>query len=286
MRCSTPSVAPRVCLATALLAICLACSSRAQAQGPACIKAYEEVQVRRRESQFIAARDAAVTCASGCPAVLAKDCATWIGELEAAIPRVMLEARDGNGTPLVDVQVTIDGKPRVQQLQGRAIEVDPGPRTFVFSTKGAGDVRVQTVVVEFEKNQRVSAQFMDLYPTARHTPIPTSTWVFAGVSAIGLGTAAVFGTMAWSLRQDLEDKACAPDCPGTDVARLGRLTTVTDVSLGVGLTAAVGAVAIWLATRPAPRPPRQNLSLRSPWAPTMFAHPAAGGGKVGAAWVW
>ncbi len=264
----------------------LICAWPARAQDPACIKAYEDVQVRRRESLLITARDAAVTCASSCPPVLAKDCATWIGELEAAIPRVVLEARDGNGTPIVDVQVSIDGKPAVQQLQGRAIEVDPGPRTFLFSTAGAASVRLKTVVVEFEKNQRVSAQFTDLFPHTRNAPLPTATWAFAGVGVAATGTATVLGTMAWSLREDLEQQDCAPDCPGADVARLGRLTTITDVSLGIGITAAAGAVAIWLVTRPAPVRKQTSLSLREPWAPRLFAAPTPGGAKLNAAWTW
>lgn len=265
---------------------CLAYASPARAQDPACIKAYEDVQVQRRESHVIAARDAAVTCASTCPPVLAKDCATWIGELQAAIPRVVLEARDGNGTPMVDVQVTIDGKPAVQQLQGRAIEVDPGPRTFVFSTTGAASVRLQTVVVEFEKNQRVSAQFTDLFPQTRNVPVPTATWVFTGASVVAVGTAAVFGTRAWSLRQDLEQQECAPDCPGADVSRLGRFTTITDVSLGIGITAAASAVAVWLVTRP-PAPRKQtNVSFRPPWSPRVFAAPTSGGANLHATWVW
>ena len=33
-------------------------------------------------------------------------------------------------------------------LQGRTIEVDPGPHTFTFATKGAANVSVQTVMVE------------------------------------------------------------------------------------------------------------------------------------------
>ncbi len=286
MLCFISNLAFRVCVAVAVTVIGLTLTSPVAAQDPACIKAYEDVQVLRRESRFINARDAAVTCASGCPPVLARDCATWIGELEAAIPRVLLEARDGNGTPLVDVQVTIDGKPAVQKLQGRAIEVDPGPRTFVFATAGATSVRIQTVVVEFEKNQRVSAQFADLFPHTRNAALPAATWMFAGASAAAVGTAAVFGTMAWSLRQDLEKQGCAPDCPGAEVARLGRLATITDVSLGIGITAAVGAVAVWLVTRPVPSRKPTNLSLHQRLAPRVFSAPTAGGAMLNTAWAW
>lgn len=268
------------------LTLALACSKPLHAQDKACIQSYEDAQVRRRDSQLIAARQAAVRCASGCPSSLAKDCAQWIGEIESSIPRVVLEARDANGTSLVDVSVSIDGKPMASQLQGRTVEVDPGPHVFVFTTKGADDVRLQTVVVESEKNHRISAQFPDYFLARRSAPIPKIAWVFAGTGGVALGAAAVFGALAWSQRQDLEKQDCAPACPGQDVSRLSRTATIADVSLAFGVTALAGAAAVWLVTRPPAANRASNEGVLQGSRPLFYALPLPHGAAFGTRLLW
>jgi hypothetical protein len=139
------------------------------------------------------------------------------------------------------------------------------------------------VVVEAEKNQRVSAQFPDFFLSKRNAPTPKVTWLFAGVGVVSMGTAAVFGTMAWNQRQELEERGCAPDCPGNDVARLNRLTTITDVSLGVGITAIAGAIAVWWVTRP---PEATNVAVGRVSMPLLYAMPMEGGASVGTRLSW
>src|SRR5262249_46652328 len=88
----------------------------------ACIEAHPSVQRFRRTGALRDALRAATECGrDACPRLVVTDCATWVTELEALVPTVVFEARDSAGNEVSDVRVSIDGKPLVDRLDGKAV---------------------------------------------------------------------------------------------------------------------------------------------------------------------
>ncbi len=231
----------RVALVAALLLV----PSVARAED--CIAAYEQTQTARKDGKLMTARKEAAICArADCPALLARDCSKWIGELDASIPTVVLDARSAKGTELVDVKVKVDGQPLVEKIDGKAIQVDPGARTFVFEAAGAPSVEKMVVVREGEKNRRISVTIATddppKPPKDAAGPIPIGVWIFGGVSVAALATSAIFAIDGLGKKSDLD--GCKPHCSSSDVDAMSARFTFADVALGAGIMA--GAAAVWL----------------------------------------
>src|SRR5580704_17589938 len=76
----------------------------------ACFRAVDEGQKLRATRKFVSARDQFIQCArSVCPALVRKDCAQWLSEVEVSLPSVVFGARDVQGRDVFDVRVTVDG---------------------------------------------------------------------------------------------------------------------------------------------------------------------------------
>jgi hypothetical protein len=214
-----------------------------------CIGAYEATQTLRKDGKLMTARKEAALCARAeCPAILARDCSKWIGELDASIPTVVLDARSPKGAEVADVHVKLDGMTLVEKIDGKAIQVDPGAHTFVFEVPGSAAVEKSVVVREGEKNRRISATIA----TSSSTPapskddgvgaIPLGVWIFGGVSVAALATSAIFAIDGLGRKSDLD--ACKPHCSPDDVDAMNARFTFADVALGAGVMA--GAAALWL----------------------------------------
>ncbi len=128
----------RTWLAGALALSVLSLSGGASAAKPEglkqqCVEAYEQTQSLRKSASLRSARASALTCAqAGCPAVVKKDCAAWLTELDQSLPSVVLSARDKAGQETTAVRVFVDNEPLVERLDGRAVALDPGAHTFRF----------------------------------------------------------------------------------------------------------------------------------------------------------
>jgi hypothetical protein len=102
-----------------------------------CSDAYSQAQSLRDDHKLVKAREQLRVCARNkCPAFIAKDCATWLDQVEAALPSVVLEAKDGKGNDVSQVKVTMDGQPFADKLIGAAMPIDPGEHKFVFEAPG------------------------------------------------------------------------------------------------------------------------------------------------------
>jgi hypothetical protein len=168
-----------------------------------CTEAYSAAQTLRDAHRLIVARDSLRVCAqSRCSAFIAKDCAAWLVDTEARIPHVVLAATEG-GVSTQDVVVTMDGEPLAGKLDGRAIDVDPGQHTFVFTSKGGAKVERQVVVREGNGVQEVAATFE---APAAVTPAP----VPASVTPAALTPAPVSAAPVTPATGDHVDGAPAP----------------------------------------------------------------------------
>lgn len=252
-----------------------------------CGAAYEAAQEQRSSGKLRQARESLVTCSqSGCKDFIKKDCAKWLAEVEASIPTVVFSAKAGK-EDLTDVTVSLDGETLAASLDGRALPMDPGTRTFVFEHAKHGKKEVKFVVKEGGKSQTVEVEFVAGQAPAtgdttgdRGTTVGTEdvkeskalAYVLAGVGALGIGGFVYFGLSGNSDKNSLE---CADSktCTDEDLDPIKKKYLYADISLGVGIVSL--GVATYLLLKP-------SKKAQAPSADAARLHvdflPARGGG--------
>jgi hypothetical protein len=237
-----------------------------------CIDANSKAQDLRREGKLSAASEQLRACANpSCPAMVRDDCTRRLDELDKAQPTIVFEAKDGAGRDLTAVQVTVDGKPLVESLNGTAVAVDPGAHTFAFGVAGQSPVTQQFVLSEGEKGRRervVIAATASVVPApARVAPGapsvqstvsagPNTTkrmvgYITGGVGVALLGLTTYYGVTASSRDSDSKTAANSPD-PNVQATRstlydqAKQAQTYAYVSGGIALAAIVTGVALVL----------------------------------------
>jgi hypothetical protein len=224
-----------------------------------CLAAASKAQRLRATHMLVEARDQLRVCAGAqCPAVVRTDCATWLADADRALPTVVLMARTGAGTALVDVRVTIDGQPLASKLDGQAISVNAGLHTFHFESETGASSDQQLLVNEGERNRAVAvvlapaatAQTPPSDDSARERSAHSHTsnwlgWVLGGAGVLGLGVGTVFGVVT------LGDKRSA-HCDDNDVCDPGTVggiksaALVSDIGWIAGGTLLAAGVAVVL----------------------------------------
>ena len=273
-------------LAGALSLSALALSGGASAAKPEglkqqCVEAYEQTQSLRKSASLRSARDSALTCAqAGCPAVVKKDCAAWLTELDQSLPSVVLSARDKAGQETTAVRVFVDNQPLVERLDGRAVALDPGAHTFRFELDGAPPSELHTLIREGEKNRPIEITFAPPAPprpaegATPSTSPPVAVFVLGGVGVLALGSFATFALLGQAQKRDLE-KSCAPFCTDEEVGRVRTKLLIGDISLVTGIVALGAATTFFFLDRRAPAaPPAPHASVRFDF------HPLPGGGAA------
>lgn len=275
----------RLALASAWLALAAVGSARAadpkdvKAAKIACVQASDKAQTLKSDGKLIDAREQLLACArESCPAPVRKDCTRRLGELEDALPTIVIGAKDAGGKDVIDVKVRIDGVVVLEKLDGKAISVDPGAHTFEFEHAKLPSVKEQVLVQQGVKNRTLTITFPAPPAPPSTEPkasIPLGTWILGGVGVVALGGFAVLGLGARSRANELRT-TCAPACASEDVDGLKRRMLLADVSLGVGVLALGGATLVWaLSTRGAePTDPPKPAALQ------VSITPLAGGGGV------
>jgi hypothetical protein len=81
----------------------------------------------------------------------------------------------------------------------------------------------------------------------RDRPIRPIVWVAAGVSVVALGTGVVLGLQAKS-KYDSCNKPEGPFCDDGQLDAIDRRALYSDISLGVGIAAAVGGIVLYFTT--------------------------------------
>jgi hypothetical protein len=214
----------------------------------ACAEAYEAGQELRAGKKLRGARDRFVACsAPTCPGEMQKECTTWLAEIDAATPTLVLAARAPDGQDAPSTRVTIDDAPAA--ITGAAVPIDPGEHRVRFELAPWAPVERTFVVVEGEKLRRVDAAFVD--PSASRRPA-WPMYTAAGVGAVGLISFAALGIAGASQYGDLHD-SCAPNCSPGDASSVRTKLLVADVSLGVGIAGLAVATVLFF-TRPKSAP--------------------------------
>lgn len=235
-----------------------------------CLVAPVDGQKLRRAEKLTDALTQFATCArQTCPAEIVQRCSQWSEEVQAAIPSVVLAARDAQGHDLADVVVSVDGG-AAAPMGTRAIDLDPGDHRFVFQHGGSPDVEQRVILREGEKNREVVATFGP--PTApavqsesvtpapvesssgENRPVPTLTWVLGGLGVAALASFGTFGALGVSQRSGDGCASGGSDCTQSEKSSVDTKFLIADVSLGVGVVAL--GVATWLyLSRPRAAPP-------------------------------
>ena len=239
-----------------------------------CLAANDKSISLRNEHKLLAARAQLLVCAAAsCPADIRKECTRRIDQVNASVPTVVFEAKDGSGNDLTAVKVKMDGEILVERLEGSAISLDPGAHTFMFETAGQATITKQLVVREGQKDRREPIQFGAPPSAALPTPLAsavaptpmavapvaetpssglgaqkTVALVALGVGVVGLGVGTMFGLQSMSKHNEAAD-ACPAACTSQsgvdlwDQARSrGNLATIGFAVGGVGL---VGGALLW-----------------------------------------
>lgn len=238
----------------------------AGAQSPsqaACIEAYTKGQELEQAGALREARTKFLVCGrEPCSKVLVKDCILWIDDVERKMPTVVVEAHGTDDVEVNDVRVFVDDDLVATRLDGRAIDVNPGPHTLRFVREGAPAVEQRAVMREGEKGRKIVVAFgpARASPLAAPPPPPAAArrrdearthkppWLvypLAGVGAVGLGGSAYFGLHGLSQRADLD--GCKGFCASDPVSDARRSFLFADISLGVALIS-LGAAAVLFLT--------------------------------------
>src|SRR5882724_7604070 len=93
----------------------------------ACIRASDEGQTSRDSANLLRARELFAECAAqACPALIRRDCTSWLEQVQQQMPSVVLGAHDAQGRDVLDARVTVDGKAIERPVGGGALEQNPG----------------------------------------------------------------------------------------------------------------------------------------------------------------
>jgi hypothetical protein len=248
-------------------------SSAADPRGQACFDAAEKGQEQRDEGKLLAARESFLACSrEPCHGVVKTDCITWLADVEARLPSVVVSARDPEGRDLADLTVTLDGRPFLTHLDGKAVSVDPGAHLFRFAHAPSPALSETVILYEGGKNRLLTARFQApaLAVGSPRPRIPVLSFVLGGVGVASLGAFAALGVHAKSERDDLR-ATCAPHCTEAQVDSVRTQEIAANVFLGAGAIALTSATLIALlrpgAPPPSPPPPPASFAL----------HPLVGG---------
>jgi hypothetical protein len=230
----------------------------------ACVRAAEDSQSLRSAHRLRASFKHLLVCSqSNCPAVVRKDCSYWLTEVEKLLPSVSVQAVDRDGHDLTDVSVTMDGELLASRLDGLAVPVDPGVRTFRFEHVGSTPIEQKIVIREGQKGRLIRIAFDPRppppppppAPAKRRYRVPAASVVFGAAGALALGSFAYFGI---SGRNDASELAegCGKNktCSESQVSPIRTKLVIADVSLGVGLVSLGAATYLFFAGNEKPAP--------------------------------
>jgi hypothetical protein len=258
-------------LSAAAAIVAVALPSRADSRR--CIEDHEQAQVLRNQAKLVEARQRFLSCStdSGCPPVVAAECASFLSEVERDLPTLVFSALDSEGVDAQDVSVYVDGRLATERLDGRATPVDPGPRSLRFVDAGGNRRTLSIVVAQGQKNVAVAADFRAVRAEPEPPPqdsrsIPAASFVFGALGVVALGSFAYFGLTGKS------KQSCQPYCSQDEADSMRRSYLAADLSLGVAVLS-LGA-AIWIALDEA----SGESSARPGWR--LGARASSGGGAL------
>jgi len=231
----------------------------------ACVASNADGQVLQSQGQLLAAVEKFQLCAAeACPEEIRRDCGTAMLAAKAIVPSVVIAVRRGD-EDILDALVLIDKSRQPVRLDGRPIELDPGPHVVRVHHGSHDAIERQMVLRQGERNRLISielpsrvvkasperprsgpepvAQAQAPGPSDKSEPIPKAAWVAGGVGVLSLGSFVVFGLDGKSKEAALD--RCKPSCDPGAVGSMRRRYLIADVSLGLSVLSLGTAVWLW-----------------------------------------
>jgi hypothetical protein len=147
------------------------------------------------------------------------------------------------------VKVTADGALLTEQLDGRAVRLDPGVHTFRFEAPGNAPLEQPVVVGEGEHDRPIIAnltKMVEKASPATHKAPPIGALVLIGTGVVAMGIGGTFYALGFSeLGNDLSTMGCknTGGCSRSEIDSVHTTLLVGDIALytGVGVVG-VGVV--------------------------------------------
>jgi hypothetical protein len=253
---------------TALSAVLVTFSpGSAWADAKTCAASHASGQREVKAGRLRLASELFTTCGSdeSCPDQIRTECTEFLESVRQTIPTVILSVVDDAGSDVSNVRVYSTDELLTEQLDGRAIELDPGKHRLRFVLPW-GDVLSSDVLIrEGEKNRLVEVRLPKkggasspdaaepaAEPSAPSKPAetrstPVAAYLATGLAVVGFGTFAGFAIAGNSEKNQLE--SCAPSCGDGDRNRyedMKRSYVIADVGLGVGAVSTVVAAVLFV----------------------------------------
>jgi hypothetical protein len=275
-------------LALAWLAASCLIAVPARADDAACIAASEQSLALRRQGRLHDTLQQLAICAdAACPAEVKAECSQRVAAADAAMPTLILAAKDGAGNDLSVVTVWMDGAPLASALDGRPLAIDPGEHSFRFEAPGQPPVEKKLVLREGEKDRRESVVLGLPPPPPVAAPLPVaapppapSQWssrktlalVGGGLGVVGVALGAVFGAYASSAQSREKGDCSASACPNRPQARADydaatKDATGSTVAFAAGGVLLAAGVVLWI-TAPSDAGAPSNAAARGTAATT------------------
>jgi hypothetical protein len=252
-------VRTRTAVAAALLLTCVVSASPVRADDDACIAANNQAVALRKQGKLHDTLKQLAVCADpSCPSEIATECSRRVGDIDAAMPTLILSAKDGSGNDLFSVTVSMDGAPLLTTLDGRPVALDPGEHAFRFEVPGQPPLEKQIVLREGEKDRHENvvlgpppaAPVPVLAPAPAPTPEP-SNWstrrtlalVAGGAGVVGVGLGIVFGVLASSDQSQEKSNCSTSSCSNRGQAS-ADYTTATQNATGSTVAFIAGGVLV------------------------------------------
>ncbi len=254
---------PCVRFVAVLAALSWAPSALAEDDMKQCVAAYESAQTSKKDGKYVAALEHAKYCAQPTCGFLVNECLSLYDSLERDVPTFVFSAQNGDGQELINVTVSVDGKPLFSKIDGTALPLDPGEHLFRFEAEGLPPVEVSQVarvgdrhrlitVTLGEKAVETPASAVD--PVApsplRDEPrgIPALSWGLGGLGVLSLGAFAYLRVSGVSDYNNL-NSSCSPRCDPGEVDDIRTKFTASYVALGVAGAAFAGATVVYFVSR-------------------------------------
>lgn len=259
------------------LAVILTSTSVARADERAeCAKSYEQTQRLRQENSTVRALEEADRCSqASCPDLLRNECTTWAKELRAAVARIVVHVRGGDGCAAE--QPTIAPSVHARR-EGDAWVVDPGVQEL--SVVDPASTRTKKVQFDLRPGERreIDVDFAEPNATCakggpgassdvapRRIPPASIGLASVGVSFLVLGGA--LGIIGAGKRDDLDE--CRPSCSQERLDGVKPYFVIGDTVAAIGIVSIIAAVAVYFASASTP-PAKASASILRP-TPSGFA---------------
>ena len=241
-----------------------------------CLEDHARGQELRLGGKLLDARDAFLRCsATHCPNQIQRDCSGYLEQIQVQVPSVVLRVT-ADGVSRGDVKVFIDGRLALDQLTGKALELDPGPHQLRVVLPPYPPYMQSLIVSEGERFRVLEVAFAKPRPNAApeegrperrlemHRPIPVSAYIFGSVGTAALLSGVGWGVSTWSLKNELE-AGCAPTCSQKSVDVLRQRALVADVSWGVSAASLIAAGLFYLIRPEVPVEVEDRVELGFSW---------------------